>query len=119
MELSEGAVFLSCTKTPVDGPKTGWTKIEITDKKGAAWLFRYVHWPSMGTQNIEGTGVWTPDGENSTLTYTHGTPVTGTSSPEPSGPALTEPVPSVPALTEPEPKGPATTRTEPPAAGGE
>jgi|GEM_PF-6721324 len=90
LELSQGAVFLSCTKTPVGGPKTGWTKIEMTGKTGTIWEFRYVHWPSVGTQSIEGTGVWTPDGEKSTLTYTRSDTVSGKENREPWGPALRE-----------------------------
>jgi len=122
--LTEGAVFVICTKKPIEGPKTGWTKVEITGKTDSTYTFRYAHWPSVGDSSLSGTGIWTPNGEQSTLTYTHGVDITDApkapepsepvlTEPEPSGPALTEPEPSGPALTEPEPSGPALTEPEP------
>lgn len=108
IELEEGAVFLVCTNKPIDGPKTGWTKIEVTAKEATSYAFRYAHWPSVGSETMSGTGLWTPDGENSTLTYTHGADITDTAkAPAPSGPSLTSPEPTSPALTDPEPTGPA------------
>jgi hypothetical protein len=114
VQLAEGVAYVYCTREPKGGAKLGWTKVEITGKTGAAWAFRYVHWPLEGGAELTGTGVWTPNGEKSTLTYTHGVDVTGSEGkPIPGGPALTEPEPNGPALTEPEPKGPALTEPEP------